>query len=122
MRNTGWKALQIIQLIVFTCFSVFLFTRAVDGHGAVQTFDAKLISFAVWGLFYLGILAVEWLIYAIARLSRNNSASITIGEGKLHGRLGSSESRIQLIGVARAPLPLSGTAGRAATCPDAVFG
>lgn len=51
MRNTGWKALQIIQLIVFTCFSAFLFTRTVDGHGAVQTFDAKLISFAVWGLF-----------------------------------------------------------------------
>lgn len=42
MRNTGWKALQIIQLIVFTCFSVFLFTRAVDEHGAVRgTGDTK---------------------------------------------------------------------------------
>ena len=28
----------------------------VDGHGAVQTLEAKLISFAVWGIFYLGVL------------------------------------------------------------------
>jgi len=37
-----------------------LFTRTVDGHGAVQTLEVKLISFAVWGIFYLGVLAIEW--------------------------------------------------------------
>ena len=61
---------------MFLCFSIFLFTRAVDGHGAVQTLEAKLISFAVWGIFYLGVLAVEWLIYLIVRLSqKQNPAS-----------------------------------------------
>ncbi|THJ29502.1 DUF3923 family protein [Bifidobacterium longum subsp. infantis] len=44
-----------------------LFIRTVDGHGTVQTLGVKLISFSVWALFYLGILAIEWLIYCIVR-------------------------------------------------------
>ena len=71
MVSKRWKTLQIIQFIIFLCFSVFLFTRAVDGHGTVQTLEVKLISFAVWGIFYLGILAIEWLIYFIVRHSKH---------------------------------------------------
>ena len=67
MKNKGWKILQIIQLIIFLCFSAFLFARTVDGHGTVQTLEVKLISFAVWGIFYLGVLAIEWLIYLIVQ-------------------------------------------------------
>ena len=61
------KTFQIIQFVFFLCVSVFLFTRTVDGHGAVQTSEVKLISFTVWGIFYLGVFAIEWLIYFIAR-------------------------------------------------------
>ena len=71
MVSKRWKTLQIIQFIIFLCFSVFLFTRTVDGHGTVQTLEVKLISFAVWGIFYLGILAIEWLIYFIIRRSKH---------------------------------------------------
>ena len=67
MKNKGWKILQIIQLIIFLCFSAFLFARTVDGHGTVQTLEVKLISFAVWEIFYLGVLAIEWLIYLIVQ-------------------------------------------------------
>ncbi len=56
------EELHRIDAVVF-----FLFTRTVDGHGAVQTLEVKLISFAVWGIFYLGVLAIEWLICFIAR-------------------------------------------------------
>ncbi len=70
MKNKGWRTFQIIQLMLFLCFSVFLFTRTVDGHGTVQTLEVKLISFAVWVLFYLGILAIEWLIYFLVRRSK----------------------------------------------------
>ena len=66
MVSKSWKTFQIIQFVFFLCVSVFLFTRTVDGHGAVQTLEVKLISFAVWGIFYLGVLAIEWLIYFIA--------------------------------------------------------
>ena len=53
-----WKCFQIIQLIFFPCFGVFLFTRTVDGHGTVQIPEIKLISLVIWTLFYLGVLAV----------------------------------------------------------------
>ncbi len=71
MVGKNWKIFQIIQFIFFLCFSVFLFTRTVDGHGTVQTLEVKLISFAVWGIFYLGILVIEWLVYFIVRRSKH---------------------------------------------------
>lgn len=67
MVTKTWKTFQIIQFVLFLCVSVFLFTRTVDGHGAIQTLEVKLISFAVWGIFYLGVFAIEWLTYFIAR-------------------------------------------------------
>lgn len=70
MRNKGWVIFQIIQLLLFLGVSIFLFTRIVDGHGAIQTLEAKLISFAVWGIFFLVILAVEWIIFFIARRTK----------------------------------------------------
>ena len=70
MKNKGWRIFQIIQLVIFLCFSVFLFARTVDGHGTVQTLEVKLISFAIWAAFYLGVLAIEWLIYFIVRRSK----------------------------------------------------
>lgn len=71
MVGKSWIIFQIIQFIFFLCFSVFLFMRTIDGHGAVQTLEAKLISFAVWGIFYLGVLAIEWLIYFIVRRAKH---------------------------------------------------
>lgn len=70
MRNKGWIIFQVIQLLLFIGVSIFLFTRTVDGHGAIQTLEAKLISFAVWGIFFLVILAVEWIIFFIARRTK----------------------------------------------------
>ena len=52
---------------IFVCVSVFLFIRQVDGQGTMQTLEVKLISFAVGGIFYLGVLAIEWLIYLIVQ-------------------------------------------------------
>ena len=73
MKNKGWRAFQIIQLILFLFFSVFLFARTVDEHGTVQTLEVRLISFAVWAAFYLGVLAIEWLIYFIVRRSKKQN-------------------------------------------------
>ncbi|WP_422763630.1 DUF3923 family protein [Peptostreptococcus equinus] len=46
-------------------FLVFLFIRTVDGHNAIQTLEIKRITFAVFRIFYLGILVIEWGIYSI---------------------------------------------------------
>ena len=73
MENKGWRTFQIIQFILFLCISAFLFIRTVDGHGTVQTLEVKLISFAVWALFYLGVLAIEWLITVLSDTPRNKA-------------------------------------------------
>lgn len=67
MVSKSWITFQIVQFVFFLCASVFLFTRTVDGHGTVDTLEEKLISFAVWGIFYLGTLAIEWLAYFVVR-------------------------------------------------------
>ena len=58
MKVSGWKIFQIIQFIIFAGVSIFLFVRQVDGSGAENTTDVKLISFAVWLGFYLFLLAL----------------------------------------------------------------
>ena len=70
MKNKIWITFQIIQFLIFLVVSIFLFTRTVDGHGAIQTLEAKLISFAVWGIVYLVILSIEFLIYIALRHKR----------------------------------------------------
>ena len=60
MKTNGFKVFQIIQFILFLAVSVFLFVRQVDGSGAENTKDVKLISFAVWLGFYLCLLALEY--------------------------------------------------------------
>lgn len=67
MQNKGWKSFQLIQLVVFLSVSAFLFLRGVDGHGAVQTLDIKVLSFMIWLIFYLGVLIIEWLIYIFVK-------------------------------------------------------
>lgn len=60
VKVSGWKVFQIIQFIIFAGVSIFLFVRQVDGSGAENTLDVKLISFAVWLGFYLFLLALEY--------------------------------------------------------------
>ena len=58
MKNNKWRIFQVIQLILFLGISVFLFFRKVDGSGAENTADVKLISLAIWLGFYLFVLAI----------------------------------------------------------------
>ena len=67
MKNRGWITFQIIQFIIFLCVSVFLFIRTTDGHGAGQTMEARLISFAVWLAFYAAVMAIEWGVWFASR-------------------------------------------------------
>ena len=61
---------QIIQLILFLGISVFLFFRKVDGSGAENTADVKLISLAIWLGFYLFVLAIEYGIHFLTRIGK----------------------------------------------------
>lgn len=67
MKNKGWMIFQILQLVIFLSMSLFLFLRGIDGHDTIQTLEIKFFSFAVWTVFYLGLLIVEWLIYILVK-------------------------------------------------------
>ena len=60
MKTNRWRVFQAIQFVLFIGVSIFLFVRSADGSGAVNTWDAKLISFAVWLGVYLLVLAIEY--------------------------------------------------------------
>ena len=70
MKNNKWRVFQIIQLILFLGISVFSFFRKVDGSGAENTADVKLISLAIWLGFYLFVLAIEYGVRFLTRMGR----------------------------------------------------
>ena len=70
MKNNKWRVFQIIQLILFLGISVFLFFRKVDGSGAENTADVKLISLAIWLGFYLFVLAIEYGVRFLTRIGK----------------------------------------------------
>ena len=70
MKNNKWRMFQIIQLIFFLGISVFLFFRKVDGSGAENTADVKLISLAIWLGFYLFVLAVEYGVRLLTNIGK----------------------------------------------------
>lgn len=70
MKNNKWRMFQIIQLILFLSISVFLFFRKVDGSGAENTADVKLISLAIWLGFYLFVLAIEYGVRFLTRIGK----------------------------------------------------
>ena len=70
MKNNKWRMFQVIQLILFLGISVFLFFRKVDGSGAENTADVKLISLAIWLGFYLFVLAIEYGVRFLTRIGK----------------------------------------------------
>ena len=70
MKNNKWRIFQVIQLILFLGMSVFLFFRKVDGSGAENTADVKLISLAIWLGFYLLVLAIEYGVRFLTRIGK----------------------------------------------------
>lgn len=76
MKINKWKVFQTIQLLLFIGVSMFLFARSIDGSEAVNTWNVKLISFAVWLGFYLFILALEYEIRFITVIKKNNKWGI----------------------------------------------
>ena len=70
MKNNSWRISQVIQLVIFFGISVFLFFRKVDGSGAVNTAEVKLISLAIWLGFYLFVLALEYGVRFLTRIGK----------------------------------------------------
>lgn len=70
MKNNKWKIFQVIQFILFLGISLFLLFREVDGSGAENTTDVKLISLGIWLGFYLFVLVVEYGIRLLIKICK----------------------------------------------------
>lgn len=70
MKDSKWKIFQIVQFILFLGISIFLFVRKVDGSGAKNTADVKLISLTIWLGFYLFLLALEYGIRFLITINK----------------------------------------------------
>lgn len=57
-----WWVTNIIWLIFFTVASIVIAVREVDGTGAVQTPELRLLAFYVLGAFFVFVLICQ-LIY-----------------------------------------------------------
>lgn len=71
MKISRWRVFQAIQFVLFIGVSIFLFARSIDGSGAVNTWNVKLVSFAIWLGFYLFMLALEYGIRFLTVIKKN---------------------------------------------------
>ncbi|MCD7873214.1 MAG: DUF3923 family protein [Clostridiales bacterium] len=78
MKINNRKVFQAIQFAVFLGVSIFLFFRKVNGSGAENTSDVKLISFAVWLGFYLFALALEYGIRFLAAIIKKGNKDLKL--------------------------------------------
>ncbi|QKY70595.1 DUF3923 family protein [Lentibacillus sp. CBA3610] len=72
-----WWIVSIFWMILFVVGTVFVWTREVDGSGAVQTPETKLLSFIVllFAFLFPAIIQVIWLIINLV-INNNKKSSI----------------------------------------------
>lgn len=54
-----WKVVSILEVVLFVITVLFLWFRSVDGHGAVNNMENKLMSLLVLAVFALILLAIQ---------------------------------------------------------------
>lgn len=65
-----WKAVNILELVIFVVGILFLWFRKVDGSGVVNTTNNKMVSIAMLVIFFI-ILAIIQLIWFRALKKRS---------------------------------------------------
>lgn len=73
-----WWLVSTLEVGSFIVISIFLWLRNIDGSGALQTTDLKLLNIFILGLFYLipFIIQIIWLVTNLIIGNKNNSLSI----------------------------------------------
>lgn len=60
-----WWLLNIVWLIIFATGAVFIGVRKVDGAGAVQTPEIKMLSFGILAVVFLFVILFQLMQLAI---------------------------------------------------------
>ena len=69
-----WWATSLLWLALFGAIATFIAVREVDGAGAVQTPELRLIAFAVLGAAFIFVLLCQLVFLYFARKSKSVSA------------------------------------------------
>ena len=69
-----WWATSLLWLALFGATAVFIAVREVDGAGAVQTPELRLIAFAVLGVAFVFVLLCQLVFLYFARKRKLASA------------------------------------------------
>lgn len=76
-----WWLLNIVWLIIFAAGAVFIGVRKVDGAGAVQTPEIKMLSFGILAVVFLFVILFQLMQLAIIHFmdkKKSNKALIYI--------------------------------------------
>ena len=69
-----WWATSLLWLALFGATAVFIAVREVDGAGAVQTHELRLIAFAVLGVAFVFVLLCQLVFLYFARKRKSVSS------------------------------------------------
>ncbi|WP_414050371.1 DUF3923 family protein [Macrococcus animalis] len=74
---TLWWLISTLELISFIGISSFLWLRDLDGSGAVQTTEIKLINIGILALFYAipFIIQLVWLVLNLINSNKKSQIS-----------------------------------------------
>lgn len=71
---TLWWVVSTLEFLSFIGMSIFLWLREIDGSGAVQTTEIKLINIGILALFYTIPFIIQ-LIWLVLNLINSNKKS-----------------------------------------------
>ena len=69
-----WWATSLLWLALFGATAVFIAVREVDGAGAVQTPELRLIAFAVLGVAFVFVLLCQLVFLYFAKKRKSASS------------------------------------------------
>ncbi|MDM5249358.1 DUF3923 family protein [Lysinibacillus sp. G4S2] len=69
-----WWAINIMWLIIFAVGAIFIGVRKIDAVGVVQTPEIKMVSFAILGIVFIGVVLFQLILLIFLRFVRKNTA------------------------------------------------
>jgi len=67
MKMIIWWVINIVWLFIFAVGAIFIGVRKVDGAGAVQTPEIRLVSFAILGIVFIIVVLFQLVFLYFVR-------------------------------------------------------
>ncbi|MFK9093757.1 DUF3923 family protein [Bacillus salipaludis] len=67
MKMIIWWVINIVWLFIFAVGAIFIGVRKVDGAGAVQTPEIRMVSFSILGIVFIFVLLIQLVFLYFAR-------------------------------------------------------